>query len=481
MYNTDIYGSQSTAIVKDRLAATSSSSSSGTNVLVQQRGLPNGNGAHKFNLAQRAGAAGSLVAYNNNNQCPPSNERVQHRPAARAQLVQAAGPIMCGQHAGPAYRYTNCNDENSFKACFHRTPATTHRAADDLQLTTPSTQLAGPAAMAKFVQFQDGQCLRTHRDTRSIQMAYLSSRQTASNGHSNNQRVLARHNQVPLRELNNTHQQHHNGFDLPQNNANLESISSGSFNNSYPANDLTFGRQRPPLSSLNRELNSLCTTGVEHNNACQTGKDIDLMDCGEDEDAFDFKYDPKLIKSSSIETLCGAGDEREDSIAGGLVENCKSNVELMMSLQSCWLANQGQQHNDILHPVQSCQTFESSQPLQALDAANETCDASMLSSLMKIDANQNQQLDHMKKKHDLDELTTALLAELTASLKAQVDLKNKRSGFGLHSSEKADNQQQQQQVSSSCLREQQDGQPSNVEINPLELINEFDTLISNNR
>lgn len=479
VYSTDIYGSQSTAIVNDRLPATSSSSSSGTNVLVQQRGLPNGNGAHKFKPAQCG-----LVAYNSagNNKCPGS-EPVRHRQAARAQLVQAAGPIMCGQHAGPAYRYTNCNDENSFKACFHRTPATAQRAADDLQLTTPSTQLAGPAAMAKFVQFQDGQCLRTHRDTRSIQMAYLSSRQMASSGHNNNQGILSRNNQVPLRELNNTQQQQqqqHNGFYLPQNNApaaNFEGFGSGSFNNSYPANDLSFGQQRQS------QLNPLCTTGVEHNqnnnNACQTGKDIDLMDCGEDEDAFNFKYDPKLIKSSSIETLCGAGEEREDPIMDDLGENCKSNVELMMSLQSCWLANQGQQQqHDILHPVQSFQTFEGSQPSQA--PANETGDASVLSSLMKIDANQNQQLDHMKKKHDLDELTTALLAELTASLKAQVDLKNKRSGFGLHNSEKADNQQQQ--VSSSCSREQQqDGRQSSAEINPLELINEFDTLISNNR
>lgn len=421
--NNDIYGSQtSTAIVNDRLQTSSSSSSGTVNML--QKGLSNN--LDRSNVLQKQKNKTINPIVNN------IEEIERHRSIAlnQSKAFKQAGQILCGQHAGPAYRYTNCNDENSFKPCYHR-PMTSYKAADDSLLVTPSTQLANSAAMAKFVQFQDGQCLRTHRDTRSIQMAFLSSRQdpNSNNKTFTSSKSTGRSNQVPLRELNSFyHQQQRNnintnsGYLLQKNQSNNHSDRS---NNFYPNNTpLSIIKESDLLqaeSSITQQNYS--TSAVNGNvNAGNTFKDIDLMDCGEDDD-YEFKYDPKLIKSSSIETLCGAGDDGQIT---DQLDKCKNNTELMMSLQSCWFLNEQPEAN-FLNPIPSNEYMPSSNGFVSSveQTVNQQGQTSMLSNLMSESSQANKDLIHMKKKHDLDELTTALLAELTESLKGHV----KRYGF----------------------------------------------------
>lgn len=432
--NTDIYWSDtSTAIVKDQPQPTTSSSSS--------------------SAANFASFQHPSVMQNNSNQL----NQIQYQPRKLSQQIPSAklqpqitqaGPIMCGQHAGPAYRYTNCNDENLFRLCQHR-PAAHQRAADDSHLISSNSQVVGPAAMSKFVQFQDGQCLRTHRDTRSIQMAYLLSRQQNANTNRNNQNV-------PLREIN--------SHEIQQNGSNL--FAANNFNAHQAKNNKI--RIKPNFSNSNESRSNFIASSNDNkaNDIDQNGNlnDIDLMDCGDDGT---FKYDPKLIKSSSIETLCGVGDE-ENSL-----DQCQSNSQLIASLQSYWQPNL-----NILNPVQVNETRPDECNFSTNCQANEheTDSSTLLSSLMN--GNQNEtQYDQMKKKNDLDELTTALLAELTASLKAQVDLKNKRSGLGLHSNDKSESENQQTTQQEANKMKNAD----NNSANPMELVNEFDTLIQSNR
>jgi len=459
--HTDIYGSQtSTAIVNDQLP-TSSSSSSGTMAL--QRGFSGLNQPAQHQSSQ----TNTKVISNNGQQLG-----VHHQQQQQQASINRAGQIMCGQHAGPAYRYSNCNDVSSLKPCFHR-PLASHRACDDSQLVNSSTQVAGPAAMAKFVQFQDGQCLRTHRDTRSIQLAYLSSRQAFSG---NSSRNASKNDQVPQRfcpsTLNGVGQR--NGPQL----APAAIMDNANFNHDrrvfspqdqgYQLNKFC-GSACPPFGAEKHDDRVNLNNGGNLTEA--TG--VDLMDCGEDV-AFDFKYDPRLIKSSSIETLCGANEDEHnmDDFA-----NFKSNTELMMSLQPHWLSDQ---KGAILSPIQTMDRDNKcdQQTLHLLEADKQAADpkdSTILASLM-VESRDEEGLDKMRKRHDLDELTTALLAELTASLKAQVDLKNKRSGFGLHSMEKLESSSQRD-----ANQEQAGIGGASAEANPLELVNEFDTLIPNNR
>lgn len=467
----DIYGSQtSTAVVNDHLQTSSSSSSGTVNMLHRNQKLKSNNvpaPKHTFGTSKLMNSS-------------IDEERATQQNHHRQGPLQA-GPILCGQHAGPAFRYTNCNDENSFRPCYHR-PIAPCRAADDSQLTTPSTQLADSTAMAKFVQFQDGQCLRTHRDTKSIQMAYLSSRQAPNNNNAgiDMKLPLGKH-QAPLREINAIQQRQNN-------------VCNGSFNSAIANNQLNHcnmayinNASRPTLQASDMQQTGLSLNSQAYlmntfsENVPETGcKDIDLMDCGEDDD-FNFKYDPKLIKSSSIETLCGANYD-EDPVDSELAK-CKTNSELMMSLQPCWFANQQQNTTNLLNPVptsyqcnepeNSCSNQQQPIEIETGNSTGQSDQASLLSTLMN-ERNQAEQLNHIKKKHDLDELTTALLAELTASLKAQVDLKNKRSGFGLHHTEKQSEQLNQN------LQISEQGEAI-VSTNPLALVNEFDTLLPNNR
>lgn len=422
----DIYGSQtSTAIVNDlqgypgttrHLPTTSSSSSSGCH-----------------NKAQNA---------------RPQKRQASFGEANQRRLVETSHrPLVCGNHAGPAFRYTNCTDNNnSFKPCYHGFQAPVQRAIDDLQLMTQSSQLVGPAALSKFVQFQDGQCLRTHRDTRSIQMAYLSSRQ-ANGVASRNARTT---NQVPNL---------------------IECNTSGS--SSAPK------LKRELNSGLNRHKNGESSLGfrlAQESGGCTSGVDeVDLMDCGPDEGCeFDFKYDAKLIKSSSIETLCGAGGNDDEQLDVNL-SDMKTNSELLMSLQSCWQAVPAAP--EILSPIQSYANYELHRNCNQECEGNQN-EAQIMESqqcLYEPTPAPNCLLDeHLRKKHDLDEVTTAILAELTASLKAQVYLKNKRSG--LQGSEKAAMDMRSQQEMTSVAS---GGPPAAHPISdPLELVNEFDTIAS---
>lgn len=472
--NNDIYGSQtSTAIVHDRLPTTSSSSSSGCH---NKNNFLN----NTFNVKQ------NIINNTSSFKQPTSNmEPIMIIPKAKASndINNHSGLIICGQHAGPAYRYTNFQDENSYKPCYHRPFVSGNRAIDDLQLITPSTQLTGPAAMTKFVQFQDGQCLRTHRDTRSIQMAYLSSRQVSQQ----NQHNLPTNNQVPLRELNNER-----NFNNNENQKAYPSYQTNSGGNILPKNS------HYPAANINSEQSTFKNQFPINNYKCENRdcNEIDLMDCGEN-NGFDFKYDFKLIKSSSIETLCGAGREGEEEPMEDL-SDFKTNSELLMSLQSCWGSNQ-YQNAEILNPTtvdknysnlvmdnSNCLNLETTESNQQL--SDNLIDSSLMTYNNNNNNNHNETYDHMKKKHDLDEVTTAILAELTASLRAQVDLKNKRAGFVLNNSEKITNQSQRElsnQNISTCPNSNvnlQHQQQSVFEPNPTELINEFDTIIhSNNR
>lgn len=492
---TDIYRSAaSTAIVNDQML-TSSSSSSGNQMV-------NLNHVSLNSSAQLVYGETSKFINNTNNGGQPNNKVPAQLPPPRPQpqqLIngpfQQAGQILCGQHAGPAYRYTNCTGNENFSSCIHSRPLATHRAADDSQLLTPSTQLTGPAALAKFVQFQDGQCLRTHRDTRSIQMAYLSSR-LAPNGANlqrNNNQVLLSHQQ----NFENIGQSHANNKVCDNGSAlSYPSISCTNTNGGHVGSNSS-NQQHPMTRSRNRNPTGrpFAANTISQSQGTNDNREIDLMDC--EADGFDFKYDPKMIKSSSIETLCGAVDEEEtiDNLA-----NYKTNSELVISLQSCWQNNNDNRRDDILNPIpasvyqyqqqqeqnneEKLEQDRDSLPQDGND--NELDRGCILSSLMAdaTTSDQIEQFDSMKKKHDLDELTTALLAELTASLKAQVDLKNKRSGFGttLHKSTK--------QQSSDYSQQDPDGREhgggtelrqGNIETNPRELVNEFDTLIPNNR
>lgn len=473
--NNDIYGSQtSTAVVNDRIQ-TSSSSSSGTVNMLQK----NSNNTVKSGILQKRALRTIKPTTNNDEEIELQRNVTVHQ----THMTKQAGPILCGQHAGPAYRYTNCNDENSFKPCYHR-PMASYRAADDSLLPTPSTQLANSAAMAKFVQFQDGQCLRTHRDIKSIQMAYLSSRQDPNNNNINtrntlNPKSMGCSNQVPLRELNILQQQQLH----QQNNfkSNLDYILKNEKVNHNGQNNMAYPNGTPSstiqASGLPQTGNSLSqqnhSTNAPGRNVQENAfKDIDLMDCGEHDDDYDFKYDPKLIKSSSIETLCGAGD---DSNMDNELAKCKNNAELMVSLQSCWFSNQ-QPDTNLLNPIPSTQYSPSNNGFVGSEShtGKQQDQTTMLSNLMDETGQTDKELIHMKKKHDLDELTTALLAELTASLKAQVDLKNKRSGFGLHNAEKQPDQLNHN------LQNSESGHDGDS-TNPLELLHEFDTLVPNNK
>lgn len=468
--NNDIYGSQtSTAVVNDRIQ-TSSSSSSGTVNMVKR----SSNNVRKFNTSQKC-AVGTIESMNNEQ--INNDEELEQKNAARHQTYhpKQAGPILCGQHAGPAYRYTNCNDENSFKPCYHRP---SYRAADDSLLLTPSTQLANSAAMAKFVQFQDGQCLRTHRDTRSIQMAYLSSLQDPSNNINTNNTLInsgsiGRSNQVPLKELNASQQQQQKQQHLNNTNTNLGYIQRNDKVNHNGRNSMIYPSSLSSRVQTGGSFQQNHSTDTRSRNFQENAfKDVDLMDCNEYYDEFDFKYDPKLIKSSSIETLCGVGDD--DQVDSDLAK-CKNNAELMMSLQSCLFSNQQPELN-LLNPVPSNQYTSTNNCFVVAESqtGRQQESTSMLPNLV-TDCQADKDFVHMKKKHDLDELTTALLAELTASLKAQVDLKNKRSGFGLQNVEK----QQSDQVNHNLQNLELAGVVEST--NPLELIHEFDTLVPNNR
>jgi hypothetical protein len=249
---------------------------------------------------------------------------------------------------------------------------------------------------------------------------------------------------------------------------------------------------------------------------------FNLIDC--DASGFQFKYDPKLIKSSSIETLCGANDgnggEEDDTIED--LSQFKTNSELLMSLQPCWSTNNSNANNDLsfspLVPIlancygntdqsQSANNGDLSSTnggqVQAADLKHAGDDYLGSSALLNDLTQSHDQIeDHLNdgwsRKHNLDELTTSLLAELTASLKAQVDLKNKRSG--LCSSTIASNNDHQdaaKQASNQLSQLNGLSRPSHdasfdnnnlrtnnqnaTEPDPLDLINEFDTLIQNNK
>lgn len=421
--NNDIYGSQtSTAIVNDRLQTSSSSSSGTVNML--QRGL--NNNLDRSNILQRQ-ETGIIKPIIKGEEIERNRSGV---PLNQSKFFKQAGQILCGQHAGPAYRYTNCNDENSFKPCYHR-PMTSYKTADDSLLLTPSTKLANSAAMAKFVQFQDGQCLRTHRDTKSIQMAYLSSRQDPNGNNKTlaSSKSVGHSKQVPLRELNGFyHQQQGNNINtnlsyMLQNNQS-NNFRNDRGNNFYPNNTpLSIIKESDLLQGGSIAQQNYPDRAANGNaNDAHIFEDIDLMDCGEDGD-HEFKYDPKLIKSSSIETLCGAGD---DGQINNDLDKFRNNTELMMSLQSCWFSNQQPEANFLNQIPSNGHTSSGNGFAPSLESTVGRQDqTSMLSNLMSESGRVDKELIHMKKKHDLDELTTALLAELTASLKSHV----KRYGF----------------------------------------------------
>lgn len=245
--------------------------------------------------------------------------------------------------------------------------------------------------------------------------------------------------------------------------------------------------------------------------------DIDLMDCGADgQQPFSggaaFKLDPKLIKSSSIETLCGAGgaddgdyepeldEDEEERMLDHVLSNCKSNAEL---LQACFRVQgdratiqhpnrfpEGQtlsRHADILKPIQirpndlGQATVTNNKSEEA--SSDQFCAVSMGGGGEHKDIIR-EKVDFLNKKHDLDELYTALFAELDASLKAQVKLQNRCLGtFATNSTsqerrqpEEPTNQRGQNHGSADLY--QQD-RLAGASSDPSELIHEFDSLISN--
>jgi hypothetical protein len=555
----DIYGSQtSTAIVNDHLL-TSSSSSSGNNHSKEQQHIrqpsvdlkhhPGGGFHHQMASAMGAYHKGGTVvryagaetadgcrfarqpsaktltappkcpsgqtvdaSYRQFNQNVTDQQQQYHQQAAatsrqtRHRLpVQHAGPILCGQHAGPAYRYTNCtgNEDNAFRPCVHSASmgVSNVRAIDDLHLPTAGTQLAGPAALTKFVQFQDGQCLRTHRDTKSIQMAYLLSRQEALNVLNSRGAGVG-----PSRAMQyNTSQ---SGRQQPQ------QPSHHRPTNNAPPMSASFAQNNHFAVSDNGPAPATATSQLKQPDLPE---DFDLIDC--DGNGFQFKYDPKLIKSSSIETLCGVGDDDDENIVVEDLSNFKTNSELLMSLQPCWphydrrttpangehsfsplipmSANNCQQQRDDTAAGQPDQVGGGGKDqIQTNASAGNNCLASLLgsgsSSSAQARTTESQLNESWHRKHDLDELTTALLAELTASLKAQVDLKNKRSGLWAPNNEQHENgthsspsNQTDGGVNCGQAAAQHDAKNGATaragETNPLELINEFDALIQNDK
>uniref|UniRef100_A0A6G1SN22 Tyrosine-protein kinase SYK n=1 Tax=Aceria tosichella TaxID=561515 RepID=A0A6G1SN22_9ACAR len=587
--NTDIYGSQtSTAIVHDHLLTSSSSSSGNTAHHQAQHNQASIDTLKHYPNQFRRPITGPAVAHNppatnirygttpsgggrfvspaanipgarqlksTSQQQADTGQQVQPLTAAAAASrprwqptarivppIQHAGQILCGQHAGPAYRYTNCtgNEDSTFRPCVHSASlgmnnANAIRAVDDLHLPSASTQLAGPAALTKFVQFQDGQCLRTHRDTRSIQMAYLLSRQEALN-------VL--NNRGPMGGGGSSRLSYNpSSANQPTQLARQQQQQTGG----YPTGQSIDSRFRPPNEMRNNfgTLNGAGVSGdlansIQDDHLRSTGQqqqqqqqaDFDLIDC--DGSGFQFKYDPKLIKSSSIETLCGAGDNDDDD--NNIIEdlsNFKTNSELLMSLQPCWSTsiNQGSTTIDNIDigfspliPI-TASDLESKQQQtnhqSAIDLATTNGQVQMEENQQQDQADNesrlassllfcgdsapvqyNEQNEHQAnennwtRKHNLDELTTSLLAELTASLKAQVDLKNKRSGLctsSLATTNELQETSKQQYNQDRCnnnqtidQREQSQTEANGLGQNligrdPLELINEFDTLIKNNR
>lgn len=583
----DIYGGSqgSTVLVNDhRQPTTSSSSSSG-------------------NIIQHAGciSAGSLALLHQQHQHHLNQQQQQHvqtinvlpgKPLGQSQVRRPVqfplpvgeaardGRIVCGQHAGPAFRYTNCDDDNLNRHCLHHQRAQTGaaaslvgpaRASDDLHLNMASSQLVGPAALTKFVQFQDGQCLRTHRDTMSIKMAYLSSRQAGDfraqvpkakepqSGLATKQQAVAggrelahfcqpagnnaRHSYNSNLALNSSLNYGLVGAEFVSQ-TQMQQMNNNGINNNMMVREsaLAADYQQPVAGQAAlraQTTGALAAYGSSFRNNQQANLcEIDLMDCGgggDGDDAtegrFNFKYDPKLIKSSSIETLCGHANSDDANNNNDQLElmNCKSNRELVMSLQRS--QQQQQQFNcqgSILSPMQVGPTANpagrlgggggggsSSSEEEEDEDENESArrTESFLSRLMTgsgAPGNQvDEKLNHMSKKHDIDALTTSLLEELTASLKAQVDLKNKRSGLAQQAT-----QANYMDAANGCCRQQQPdraelarqehkfnghhlgccsnnnndkqlidglvGQPG-AELNPAELINEFDTLVSNNR
>ena len=441
-YGTDIYGSQtSTALINDRQPTTSSSSSSSNRPRLQARTNPSNTLDQNM---MNYGHSQNPASYQTNTSIPdvgPNQFRQQSvllahqcsdsrkielsqktRQMATPTVTRLAGQILCGQHAGPAYRYTNCQADG-LRDCPHLRQI--NRAADDSLLQSSSTQLASDAALSKFVQFQDGQCLRTHRDTKSIQMAYLLSRQQIGKDSS---RKCAQG--TPCGSA--LHDQ-------------SSSLNSNMSNNQFGARSSRI----PPTKAQQKVL---------------TSQNFDLMDCNNE--IFDFKYDPKLIKSSSIETLCGQAEEDEDLNVDGF----KTNRELLMSLQSYWPCVQHSKEN-ILMPTQTTNGIQNNSEL--LNPSEGTViNGELESSSPFAQAEEealHRELYDMKKKHDLDELTTSLLAELTTSLKAQVDLKNRRSGL-CTSSISAANELQKEEPKSTPIFEE------NIVVNPSELVDEFDVL-----
>lgn len=473
--HSDIYGSQtSTAIVNDHLQTSSSSSSSNHTKQLHHRPAQN----HHPDYQQQHPAAGAAHTIQGGNLSRPAGhaDPSQCRPAGSQQSaarlppsrrangnanVQHAGPILCGQHAGPAYRYANCTglQDTGLMQCAHSaalglSSANQSRAADDLHLlqATNNLQLAGPAALTKFVQFQDGQCLRTHRDTKSIQMAYLLSRQEALNvlnTRSQTARMAAKSQFAPGQPPSGPWQ-------------------SSALAPSTPSNELVHSTAPVAQSSGGRHTNGPSSGQIEY----------DLIDC--DGDGFQFKYDPKLIKSSSIETLCGIGDEDEQDDERHQLGEFKSNSELLMSLAPFWsTANNDGAGQVPLIPVATGGAVPSAAANQPT-ADQSTCPSSLLldhadckAEPARTDTTAESHFEeNWNRKHNLDELTTALLAELTASLKAQVELKNKRSGlFGPNESEEMN-------CDSKLDFCQPNGTTASSNLNPLELVEEFDTLIS---
>lgn len=505
--NNDFYGSQtSTAIINDQLGQSSTSSSSGPRAI-------NNNAQNILPASQKSGPFPLKLIQRSTTRATTINSDLTSATRLGAP-ARGAQKIMCGQHAGSAYRYTNCyNDENSLKFCSHKHPSAAlvnYRAADDSQLPARSSNLMGPAALTKFIQFQDGQCLRTHRDARSIQMAYLSALQSLNGTESKhvgqnltNNRIPINLNQPDLRQpfdsFNNTLNMSQ-GSDLQMNykqRTNIDTVSHSMINDLMGVKQAnmkfeTNGNSRSNINSIRKQGNSWNETLL--NNSMSQCNDVDLIDCNVE--GFEFKYDPKLIKSSSIETLCSIGDN-------DVTENLskfKNNTELMMSLPTYWFSNDNNtnRHQDILDPISVNQVSNSddncnnqSQDFAALyqnsyesfmqhqNMINNSTQAasSAVRSQQQNPNNEGVYLDHMKKKHDLDELTTSLLAELTASLRAQVDLKNKRAGFGVErasNTEEGNNFETYQTSGLDKLEERM------IATNPMELVSEFDTLARSN-
>lgn len=571
----DIYaGSQaSTVLINDHLqpATSSSSSSARTGNLIQHAGCISAAG---LALLHRHQPAFNTLPSKMADQCEPRQQQPDPLPRLAGEISRA-GRIICGQHAGPAFRYTNCDDDNLTKQCFHHqraqvAPPSLARAADDLHLNGPSSQLVGPAALTKFVQFQDGQCLRTHRDTMSIKMAYLSSRQPADyQVHSLNQQPVEKSQQSGARQQpfisrnkehahvcppasNNATDSYNSNLGFALNNSlsyglvgsrlsahddlqqvqQLSCMGNNGVKNVMPRESMQADYQLPTIQLALRTQTTGALPrypGSHGNNQLLDPAEIDLMDCGDDtEGRFSFKYDPKLIKSSSIETLCGHNNSnnQESNNHDDELLNYKSNRELLMSLQK---SHQLECQSSILSPMQvfSSQTNRPAIQLVSGDDDEEEEDEednesarraeSFLNKLMSGSAapglHVDEKLSHMSKKHDIDALTTSLLEELTASLKAQVDLKNKRSGLaqttqasfmeapignqqgpegGELAGSRSDGQEHKlngQQIGCNSNNDNHQlidgsgklaGEPM-LEVNPLELINEFDTLVSNNR